>query len=237
MLDELKTQVLAANRALSDASLAILTWGNVSGYDPESGLIVIKGSGVAYESMQLEDLAIADLDGNLITGAIKPSTDLATHLEIYRNFPTARGVIHTHSPYATVWAQLGRDIPCYGTTHADYFPGSVPCTRALRADEVGGDYEQITGEAIVERFADLDSAAMRAVLVRYHGPFVWGSSPLDALHNATVLEFVAQQAFNTSVLSGGASPTIDGDLVRKHYERKFGKEAYYGQLTASHDPS
>ncbi|MGB4135868.1 MAG: L-ribulose-5-phosphate 4-epimerase AraD [Microbacterium sp.] len=230
MLEELKTQVLDANRGLRRESLAILTWGNASGYDPESGLVVIKGSGVEYEQMRVEDLAVYDLDGNTVEGStVTPSTDLPTHLEIYRNFPDARGIIHTHSPYATVWAQRGTDIPCYGTTHADYFPGPIPVTRALRADEVDGEYELTTGKAIVERFADLDPGAMRAVLVRYHGPFVWGSSPLDALHNATVLEYVAQQAFNTVVLTEGADPTIDGDLVRKHYNRKFGEDAYYGQ--------
>ena len=230
MLEDLKEQVLEANRGLQDASLAILTWGNASGFDPETGLVVIKGSGVPYESMHLSDLAVFDLAGNPVDGGeVTPSTDLPTHLEIYNNFPSARGVIHTHSAYATVWAQMGIDIPCYGTTHADYFPGPIPCTRALVADEVDGDYERTTGRAIVERFAELDPAAMRAVLVRYHGPFVWGSSPLDALHNATVLEYVAQQAFNTAVLSGRADPTINNDLVRKHYERKFGKDAYYGQ--------
>lgn len=230
MLDELKRQVLEANRGLQRESLAILTWGNASGYDPESGLVVIKGSGVEYDRMRVEDLAVYDLDGNTVDGStVTPSTDLPTHLEIYRNFPAARGVIHTHSRYATVWAQRGTDIPCYGTTHADYFPGPIPVTRALGPDEVDGDYELTTGKAIVERFAELDPATMRAVLVRYHGPFVWGSSPLDALHNATVLEYVAQQAFNTVMLTEGADPTIDGDLVRKHYNRKFGEGAYYGQ--------
>ncbi|GAA2238491.1 L-ribulose-5-phosphate 4-epimerase AraD [Herbiconiux moechotypicola] len=233
MLEELKKQVVEANRGLKDAALAILTWGNASGFDPESGLVVIKGSGVAYEDMGVDDLAVVDLDGNAVEGAATPSTDLATHLTLYRNFPSARGVIHTHSLYATAWAQLGRDIPCYGTTHADYFPGPIPCTRTLGSDEVSGDYELATGDAIVQRFADLDPAKMRAVLVRYHGPFVWGSSPADALHNAMVLEYVSQQAFNTSVLSGGADPTIDRDLMHKHYERKFGKDAYYGQSPAA----
>lgn len=229
MLEELKQEVLAANLGVKDSSLAILTWGNASGFDPESGLVVIKGSGVPYEGMQIADLAVFDLDGNRIEGATKPSTDLATHLDLYRSFPAIRGIIHTHSAFATTWAQLGRDIPCYGTTHADYFPGPVPCTRELDSAEVGGSYEDATGMAIVERFRDLDPEKMRAVLVRFHGPFVWGSSPLDALHNAIVLEYVSKLAFNSFLLAGGAAPTIGNELMAKHYERKFGEDAYYGQ--------
>lgn len=231
MLEELKRDVLAANKGLKKARLAVLTWGNASGFDPDTGLVVIKGSGVQYEKMGVEDLAVVDLDGRPVEGDVKPSTDLPTHLEIYRHFKEVRGIIHTHSMYATAWAQLGMDIPCYGTTHADYFPGPVPCTRSMTPSEVDGEYELKTGHVIRQRFEELDPAEMRAVLVRYHGPFVWGSSPLDALHNSIVLEYVAQQAFNTSILSGGADPTIDAELVRKHYERKFGPEAYYGQLS------
>lgn len=230
MVDALKREVLEANLGLRQASLAILTWGNASGFDPESGLVVIKGSGVEYARMTVEDLAVCDLDGNAVEGStVSPSTDLPTHLEIYRSFPGARGVIHTHSPFATVWAQTGSDIPCFGTTHADYFPGPIPCTRALDPNEVDGEYERTTGRVIVERFDELDPATMRAVLVRYHGPFVWGSSPLDALHNAIVLEYVAEQAFNTSTLANGAEPAIDADLIQRHYDRKFGEDAYYGQ--------
>lgn len=229
MLEDLKQEVLEANLGLQAESLAILTWGNASGLDPDSGLVVIKGSGVPYAGMRTSDLSVFDLDGNRVEGATKPSTDLATHLDLYRSFPTLRGVIHTHSPFATAWAQLGRDIPCYGTTHADYFPGPVPCTRELTPEEIQGNYEDATGAAIVERFRDLDPEKMRAVLVRFHGSFVWGSSPLDALHNAVVLEYVARLEYDTFALSGGAAPTISPELMKKHYERKFGADAYYGQ--------
>jgi L-ribulose-5-phosphate 4-epimerase len=229
MLEDLKKEVLEANLGLARNSLAILTWGNASGFDSDSGLVVIKGSGVPYEGMGVADLSVFDLDGRRVEGDTKPSTDLHTHLDLYRSFPTIRGVIHTHSPFATAWAQLGQDIPCYGTTHADYFPGSVPCTRELSAEEICGDYEGATGHAIVERFRDLDPEKMRAVLVRFHGPFVWGSSPLDALHNAIVLEYVARLEYSSRVLAGGGSPTIGPEIMQKHYERKFGADAYYGQ--------
>lgn len=228
-LDALKREVLAANVGVSTSGLAVLTWGNASGLDPETGYVVIKGSGVEYDSMTVDDLAVVDLDGRPVEGTAKPSTDLPVHLELYRNFPGIRGVVHTHSPYATVWAQLGSDIPCYGTTHADYFPGPVPCTRLMGAEELGDDYEQKTGQVIVEAFRDRDPQVMRAALVRFHGPFVWGNSPLDALHNAVVLEYVAAQAYRTAALGEGAEPQIGHDLMERHYERKFGKDAYYGQ--------
>lgn len=229
MLETLKEEVLAANVGIREERLAILTWGNASGYDPGSGLVVIKGSGVPYEEMTTGDLSVFDLEGNRVEGSTKPSTDLPTHIELYRSFPGLRGIVHAHSPYATAWAQTGQDIPCYGTTHADYFPGDIPCTRVLGAQEVGGNYEDETGKAIIERFAGIDPMRMRGVLVRYHGPFVWGDGPLDALHNAMVLEYVAGLEWRSFVLSRGGDPEIDPELMRKHYDRKFGEDSYYGQ--------
>ena len=229
MLEQLKEEVLKANKLLSSEHLAILTWGNVSGFDPEKGLVVIKGSGVEYNIMESQHLTVLDLGGNVVEGECNPSTDLDTHLEIYRNFKNVRGIVHTHSTYATVWAQKGRAIPCYGTTHADYFKGDIPCTRKITKEEIGRDYEKNTGKVIVETFCGLDPDVMRAVLVRCHGPFVWGNSALDALHNAVVLENVAKMAFLTDGRVPGQEPLVDDELLKKHYNRKFGADAYYGQ--------
>ncbi len=229
MLEKLKEEVLRANKMLQTERLAILTWGNVSARDEETGYIVIKGSGVEYADMTAEHLVTVKPDGTVVEGACRPSTDLATHLVLYRNFPCAKGVVHTHSPYATVWAQAGQSIPCYGTTHADYFKGDIPCTRAMTPEEINGDYEQNTGEVIVEAFKGIDPASMRAVLVQCHGPFAWGDSAEDAVHNGIVLENVAMMALRTKVNLGGGQPLISDDLMKKHYNRKFGPGAYYGQ--------
>lgn len=229
MLEKLKKEVLSANRSLRHDGLVVLTWGNVSGYDPGTGLIVIKASGVDYDEMALEDMVVVNLEGDIIEGIRRPSTDLDTHLEIYRNFAGVRGVAHTHSQYATIWAQIGECIPCFGTTHADYFPGPIPVTRAMTTDEIAGPYEKNTGDVIIETFRELDPLAMRAVLVRSHGPFVWGESASDALHIATVLESVAFMALHTRLLLNGREAPITKELMVRHYERKFGPNAYYGQ--------
>lgn len=229
MLEDLKREVLAANRKLADAGLIILTWGNVSGYDPESGLLAIKASGIEYGDMREEHMVVCDLEGKVVEGAYRPSTDLATHARLYRAFPSIRGIVHTHSKFAALWAQTGEDIPCYGTTHADYFAGGIPCTRRMTDAEVAGDYEKSTGDVIVERFASLSPDTMRAVLVRCHGPFVWGDSPTDALHNACVLEAVAELAYMSRQMLRETPPLVDAALLKKHYDRKFGEDAYYGQ--------
>lgn len=229
MLKTLKEEVLQANKALHNHGLAILTWGNVSGYDPQSGLIVIKGSGIDYDQMTVGDLAVVDLEGKTAEGKIVPSTDLDTHLELYRHFPTVRGVAHTHSGYATIWAQAERDIPCLGTTHADYFKGAIPCTRAMTDEEIQGQYELNTGKVIIEHFQGVDPMQMRAVLVRGHGPFTWGASATDALHISIILEEVAKLAFRVELLQGDRAQTLDPRLCQRHYDRKFGANAYYGQ--------
>ena len=229
MLEQLKEEVLIANKALKAERLAILTWGNVSAYDDASGLVVIKASGVEYDDMTTADLVVTDLNGNKVEGSLNPSTDLMTHLEIYKHFKNAKGVVHTHSPYATMWAQAGLSIPCYGTTHADYFKGDVPCTRPMTPEEIREDYELNTGKLIVETFELLDPFEKRAVLVNSHGPFVWGSSAANAIENSVVLENIAMMAIETKGLLSGKGPLISEALINKHYNRKYGKNAYYGQ--------
>ncbi|NPV46327.1 MAG: L-ribulose-5-phosphate 4-epimerase [Armatimonadetes bacterium] len=228
MLDQLKADVCAANLALRDSGLVILTWGNVSGLDPENGLVAIKPSGVSYEAMQPEQMVIVDLKGDIVEGDLRPSSDTPTHLELYRAFPAIRGVAHTHSAYATAWAQARRALPCYGTTHADSFYGSVPVTADLTPEALAGDYELETGRAIVAAFAGLDPLQIPAVLVAGHGPFTWGTSPARAVENSIILEQVAQMALATESLDPNAGP-ISQALLDRHFLRKHGKDAYYGQ--------
>ena len=232
MLERLKQEVYEANLLLPKYGLVSFTWGNVSGLDKESGFFVIKPSGVAYETMRAEDMVVMDLEGKKIEGDLNPSTDTPTHMELYRNFPEIGGVVHTHSKWATIWAQAGRAIPAYGTTHADYFYGSVPCCRGLTAEEVKAEYELETGKVIVEHFKrnGLNPELMRAVLVKSHGPFTWGKDAETAVETACVLEEVAMMALHTELLAvGKETPPMPQYLLDKHFLRKHGKNAYYGQ--------
>lgn len=228
MLEALKEKVLKANLDLPRYNLVTFTWGNVSGYDKESGLVVIKPSGVPYDEMTIDDLVVVDLDGNVVEGTKKPSSDTATHLVLYKNFPNIGGVVHTHSPWATSWAQAGQAIPALGTTHGDYFYGDIPCTRRMTQAEISGDYELETGNVIVETFKTLDPDAVPSVLVHGHAPFNWGKDPEEAVHNAVVLEEVAKMALQTLQINPEA-PRMQQALLDKHYLRKHGKDAYYGQ--------
>lgn len=208
--------------------MVIFTWGNVSAVDRERGLVAIKPSGVDYAVMKPEDIVIVDREGNRVEGAYNPSTDLPTHLELYKAFPHIGGVAHTHSASATAWAQAGRDIPCYGTTHADYFYGPVPCTRMLTQEETGHDYEKHTGLVIAERFAQLDPMAVPGALVRSHGVFTWGRDAAESVYHAVVLENIAEMALKSEALNKDLTPA-PGYLLDRHYLRKHGKDAYYGQ--------
>ena len=227
-IQSLKNDVLERNLELVQHGLVVLTWGNVSGIDRERGLVAIKPSGVSYKWMTSEDIVVVDLDGKTVEGSLKPSSDLATHLALYRAFPEIGGVVHTHSAKAVAWAQAKRQIPAFGTTHADHFHGPVPCTRVLAPEEVASDYEANTGKVIVERFADLDPAAFPGVLVAGHGPFTWGPTPLKAVENAVALEQIAAMALDTLSLDPGAVPA-PSYVFDKHYFRKHGPGAYYGQ--------
>ena len=226
-LDQLKHEVLEANLRLSQYNLVILTWGNVSGFDKSTGLLAIKPSGVEYSELTVGDIVVCDLDGNVVEGRLKPSSDLLTHIELYKNFEGISGICHTHSRYASAWAQANREIPAIGTTHADYFYGNIPCTRKLTADEVSTDYEKNTGVVIWETFRDIDPLAVPAVLVSTHGPFTWGESPAKAVENSLVLEEVAHMAFISNEL--GSINSMEKFLLDKHYLRKHGKDSYYGQ--------
>lgn len=228
MLESLKRSVCEANLQLPRHGLVTFTWGNVSAIDRPSGLVIIKPSGVPYETMTPDDMVVTDLEGAVVEGTLRPSSDLPTHLVLYRAFPEIGGIVHTHSRWATLWAQAGRGIPAYGTTHGDYFYGEIPCTRAMTPEEIRGAYEHNTGSVIVERFGGLDPAAIPAVLVKSHGPFCWGKDAAEAVHNAVVLEEVAMMALYTEQLSPGISP-MPNPLLDKHYLRKHGKHAYYGQ--------
>lgn len=228
MLENLKERVWRENLNLVKYGLVVLTWGNVSAIDREKGLIVIKPSGVSYDSMTAGDMVVVDLDGKVIEGKLSPSSDTPTHLYLYKTFPDAGGIVHTHSTYATAWAQAGRSIPAYGTTHADAFYGDIPCTRALVKDEVESDYELNTGKVIAEAFDGKDGMAIPAVLVKNHGPFTWGVTPEKAVEYAVTLEAVAETALKTEALNA-KSARVQQHLLDKHYFRKHGKNAYYGQ--------
>lgn len=230
MLEELKKEVLKANLELPKRGLITYTWGNVSGIDREKNLIVIKPSGVEYDNMKIEDLVVVDLEGNVVEGELRPSSDLDTHLELYRKFKNIGGVVHTHSTWATVWAQSGRDIPAYGTTHADYFYGDIPCTRKMSEEEIKSRYELETGKVIVETFEKrgLEADYIPAVIVNSHGPFTWGKTPAEAVHNAVVLEELGKMAFNTEMINRDVQ-RMQQELLDKHFLRKHGANAYYGQ--------
>lgn len=230
MLEVLREAVCRANRELLERGLVLYTWGNVSGIDRSQGLVVIKPSGVRYDALAPEDMVVVDLDGHVVEGRLNPSSDTRTHLELYRAFPQIGGIVHTHSTYAAAWAQAGQDIPCYGTTHADYFYGPVPCTRSLTAEEVAGDYEAETGKVIVGTFRDrrLDPAAVPGALCRSHGPFAWGRDPAQAVYHAAVLEELARMALLTRQIDPAAAPA-PAYVQDKHYQRKHGPHAYYGQ--------
>jgi len=230
-LKELREETWAANMELFRRGLAILTWGNASGLDRDRGIIAIKPSGLPYERMRPEDMVIVDLVGTKVEGKYRPSSDLPTHLALYQAFPSCGGVVHTHSTHATAFSQAGTDIPAEGTTHADHFHGPVPCTRAMTAEEIGGAYEAETGKVIVETFTSraMDAASVPAVLVKGHGPFTWGKDADDAVHNAIVLEEVARMAILSRMIT--APPGISRQLLDKHFLRKHGSGAYYGQKT------
>ena len=227
MFDTLKADVFKANTDLVKHGLVIFTWGNVSGIDRERGWVVIKPSGVSYDDMRVEDMVVVDLDGNVVEGRLKPSSDTPTHVELYKAFPCIGGIAHAHSTYATAWAQAGCDIPNIGTTHADYFCDAIPCTRDMTEAEVNGAYEKETGTVIVERFRQLNPEHIPGALVKNHGPFAWGKDPHDAVHNAVVLEQVAKMAF--VAYSINPQLTMNPLLIQKHFYRKHGAGAYYGQ--------
>ena len=229
MLEKLKEQVWKANLQLPAHGLVVFTWGNVSGIDRESGLFVIKPSGVEYDQLRPEDMVVMDLNGNKVEGELNPSSDTPTHLELYRNFPTIGGVVRTHSRWATIRAQSGRSIPAYGTTHGDYFYGPIPCTRAMTPEEIGGEYELETGKVIVETFQDKKPEDIPAVLVKSHGPFTWGKDCFEAVHNSVVLEELAMMAWHTENTYGVQMQPMQQELLDKHFLRKHGANAYYGQ--------
>ncbi|MFD2706046.1 L-ribulose-5-phosphate 4-epimerase [Salibacterium lacus] len=230
MLENLKQEVLEANQGLETYDLVTFTWGNVSGFDPESENLVIKPSGVPYSKLQPEDMVVVSLDGQVVEGKLKPSSDTPTHIELYKAFPGVKGIVHTHSDWGTAWAQAGKGIPCAGTTQADYFNGEIPCTRRLTKEEVEQDYEKYTGTVIIEAFEHTEPLEVPGVVVHGHAPFAWGSSPENALHNAVVLEKTSKMTFLSSQLSEDGKPELLDDYVlNKHYERKHGKNAYYGQ--------
>lgn len=228
MLEKLKEQVLNANLELDRRNLVIYTWGNVSGIDRKQGLVVIKPSGVAYEELRVDSMVVLTLDGKVVEGDLKPSSDTPTHLSLYQAFPEIGGVVHTHSPYATGWAQANRDIPCLGTTHADYFYGPIPCTRPLTQEEVAEEYEKNTAKVIIERFQNLNYLHLPGVLVAGHGPFTWGKDPMEAVHNSRVLEEIAKMTLASIQLNPEVRP-LPQFLLDKHFLRKHGPKAYYGQ--------
>ena len=227
MLELLKEKVFRANLEIVQHGLVIFTWGNVSAIDRDSNLIVIKPSGVSYDDMKPEHMVVVDLEGNVVEGDLKPSSDTATHIELYKAFPNIGGIVHTHSTYATAWAQAGCDIPNIGTTHADYFSESIPCTRDMTQQEVEGEYEKETGTVIIEKFNEINPDFVPGVIVKNHGPFSWGKDAHDAVHNAVVMEQVAKMAF--IAYSVNPDLTMNEHLIKKHFYRKHGPNAYYGQ--------
>ncbi len=229
MLEALKQQIYEANMELPRRGLVTYTWGNVSGIDREKGLFVIKPSGVDYEKMRPEDMVVMDLEGNQVEGSLRPSSDTPTHLELYKAFPEIGGIVHTHSTYATAWAQAGRGIPCYGTTHADYFYGEIPCARNLTAEEIEEGYEKNTGLVIAETFKGRNPRYVPGVLCKNHGPFTWGKDGAEAVHNAVVLEEIARMNLLTEMLNPGGDNTTPQCMQDKHFLRKHGPNAYYGQ--------
>ena len=230
MLEELKERVYKANMELPEKGLILYTWGNVSGIDREKGLIVIKPSGVDYERMKASDMVVVDLLGNVVEGSLNPSSDTATHIELYKAFEEIGGIVHTHSTWATIWAQSGRDIKAYGTTHADYFYGPVPCTRKMTKEEIEGEYEKETGNVIVETYRErnLNPLYVPGVLVNSHGPFTWGKSPEEAVHNSVVLEEIGRMAASMEMFNENTM-SMQQELLDKHFLRKHGANAYYGQ--------
>lgn len=228
MLESLKAQVLLANKLLQAHGLITFTWGNASGIDRESGLVAIKPSGLSYDSMVEEDIVIVDLEGSVVEGKWNPSSDTPTHLELYKAFPQCGGVVHTHSRWATIFAQAGREIPAMGTTQGDYFYGAIPCTRPMTESEIKGAYEKETGKVIVETFREKSPTTIPGVLVFRHGPFSWGRDAMDAVHNAVVMEEVAFIDWHSIMLEPGLDP-MQQVLLDKHYLRKHGSNAYYGQ--------
>jgi len=230
MLEKLKEQVCKANLLLPEHGLVVFTWGNVSGIDRESGLFVIKPSGVPYNELTPDDMIVVNLKGEKVEGKLNPSSDTPTHCELYNHFPNIGGAVHTHSRWATIWAQAGRGIPAYGTTHGDYFYGEIPCTRNMTPAEIAGEYEKETGKVIVETFRDISFDDIPAVLVKSHGPFTWGKDCFEAVHNSVVLEEVAMMAWHTEAISKPTASKMQQELLNKHFLRKHGATAYYGQI-------
>ena len=231
MLEKLKEEVLLANLELKKQNLVIFTWGNASAIDDKTQYVVIKPSGVGYDEMKAEDMVVLDLDGNVIEGRYRPSSDTPTHLVLYKKYPEIKGIVHTHSEWATSWAQAGRDIPCYGTTHADYFYGAVPCCRLLTKAEINSAYEKETGNVIVETLTERNIKPLEVpgVILTGHGPFTWGKKAAEAVHNARVLDEIAKMALRTEAINPDIKP-LPQELLDKHYLRKHGKNAYYGQF-------
>lgn len=230
MLEKLKEEVYKANMELPAKGLVLFTWGNVSAIDREKGLVVIKPSGVDYDKMKAEDMVVVDLDGKVVEGELNPSSDTPTHVELYKKFPNIGGIVHTHSTHATIWAQSGRDIPAYGTTHADYFYGPIPCTRKMTPEEIKGEYEKETGTVIIETFEkrNIDPKFVPAVVVHSHGPFTWGKNAAEAVYNSVVLEELSRMAIYTEQINKDIKP-MQQELLDKHFLRKHGENAYYGQ--------
>lgn len=229
MLEKLKEQVCEANLLLPKYDLVVFTWGNVSGYDPDSKLFVIKPSGVPYEELKPSDMVVVNLDGEKVEGSLNPSSDTPTHCVFYNKFPGVGGIVHTHSRWATIWSQAGRGVPAYGTTHGDYFYGEIPCTRKMTPAEIAGEYEKETGNVAVETFQGINPIDVPSVLIHSHGPFSWGKDCFDAVHNAVVLEELAMMAWHTENLANAPVSPMQQELLDKHYLRKHGAGAYYGQ--------